>query len=256
MQPDPLFPTRNNRALHLWCAYPNDILEAPAAAACAALLSQDERGRWQRFLFEANRREFLATHALARTALSHYRPVAPQAWRFQVNDYGKPAIEPDCGLRFNLSNSPGLVVCLVAEGAEVGVDVEPVSRADKIAEVAHKVFSAAERAQLQALPAAERLDRGVSLWTLKESYIKGRGMGLSLPLEKISFLFDAAGGARMVLDPALGDEPGRWRFRQVDYAGHRIAVMADAPIEHPLEIWEVRLPLSAPMRVLAEKAGG
>ena len=130
-----------------------------------------------------------------RTALSYGRRVAAQDWQFSVNAHGKPAIEraseQDCGLHFNLSNSLGLVVCLVAEDVEVGVDVEPFERAEQILKLAPKVFSAAEQAQLAMLHEAEKLDRALSLWTLKESYIKARGMGLSLPLDKFSFLFDA-----------------------------------------------------------------
>ena len=73
------------------------------------------------------------------------------------------------------------------------MDVESFSRAEEIVPLAPRVFSAAERAQLDALPAAERPDRALSLWTLKEAYIKARGMGLSLPLQEISFLFEGEG---------------------------------------------------------------
>ena len=145
--------------LHLWCAYPDDLMADEAAQACARLLSEDEDKRWCAFKFERHRREFLATRALQRTALSACHSIAPQDWRFEVNAHGKPAAKPECGLRFNLSNSLGLVVCLVSEGAEVGVDVEPYERAEKIAEVAPRFFSPLELEQLERLGGAERLDR-------------------------------------------------------------------------------------------------
>jgi len=40
--------------------------------------------------------------------------------------------EQASGLKFNLSNSMGLVVCAVAHGLEIGVDVEPYTRAKTI----------------------------------------------------------------------------------------------------------------------------
>jgi 4'-phosphopantetheinyl transferase len=239
--------------LNLWCAYPDDLIADEVAQACAQLLSEDELARWQAFKFDRHAREFLATHALARIALSHHHPLAPQAWRFALNSYGKPTTDPECGLRFNLSNSPGLVVCLIARGAEVGVDVEPCVRAGKIAELAPEVFSPLELAQLEAVHGEERLDRALCLWTLKESYIKARGMGLSLPLNKFSFLFGGAEGIRLELEPVLKDQPERWRFCLLDHAGHRIAMMVERAVAPELHTWEVH-PFSAPPARLA--AGG
>ncbi len=178
------------KSLDLWCAYPDDLLEEEVAEACAAVVSEEELARCQRFRFENNRREALTTRALSRTALSHYHPLPPQAWRFTANAQGKPAIDPvidpDCKLKFNLSNSPGLVVCLISDGAEVGVDVESFARAGRILELAPEVFSALERAGLDRLPeianrpGADRPGRALSLWTLKEAYIKARGHGACL----------------------------------------------------------------------------
>jgi 4'-phosphopantetheinyl transferase len=236
----------NNDALQLWLAYPDDLLAQGVAPACELLLSEDERARWQAFKFDRLRREYLTTRALARASLSHNHPIAPEAWRFTLNAYGKPSAEPGYGLNFNLSNSRDLVVCLIARGAEVGVDVEPFQRAKEIAEVAPRVFSPLELAQLEALPDSERLDRGLSLWTLKEAYIKARGMGLSLTLDKISFVFGDEDGIRLELDPCLNDESGRWRFCLLDHAGHRIALMAERAAHPELEIREARPVLAAP----------
>jgi 4'-phosphopantetheinyl transferase len=213
-------------------------------------LSNEERARVARFKFERHRLESLATRVLVRTALSQHRSLPPQDWRFKSNPQGKPETDPECGLSFNLSNSVGLVVCLVAEGkAEVGVDVEPHERAKQIMELVPKVFSPVEQAQLAALADAEKLDRALSLWTLKESYIKARGLGLLVPLDEFSFVFGGAEGIRLEIDPRLGDEAGRWRFCQLDHAGHRIAVMVDRSAAGELEVWEARPMLAPPVRV-------
>lgn len=239
----------NLKPLNLWCGYPGDLLGDGVAEACLALVTADERARIARFKFERHRREALATRALVRTTLSRYRPIAPEAWRFAENAQGKPSTEPECGLRFNLSNSLGLVVCLVAEGADVGVDVEPAERAGQILKLTPEVFSAQERAQLESLPDAEKLDRALSLWTLKEAYIKARGMGLALPLDKFSFLFGGAERVRLEMDPSLGDEPGRWRFFLLGHAGHRIAGMVKREVAGALDVWETRPVLGEPVRV-------
>lgn len=245
----------NPGALQLWCAFPDDLLDPAAAAACAALLNEGERARWQRFRPERSRREYLATHALARTALSHSRPIAPRDWRFVTNAYGKPAPAPECGLRFNLSNSVGLAVCLVVDAPiEVGVDVEDRSRAAEIADIEYKVFSAAELAQVDALPETEKPGRYLSLWTLKEAYIKARGMGMALPLREISFLFDSAGEVRLEAADGVDEDASRWRFRRLDYAGHRIAMVWEGAAGRGLELREARPP-SSPTGLVSAESG-
>jgi 4'-phosphopantetheinyl transferase len=240
----------NRNPIKLWCAYPGDLEAEGVAEACAAVLNDEERARVARFKFERHRLESLATRALVRTALSRHRPVAPQDWRFKLNPQGKPAVDPACGLSFNLSNSVGLVVCLVAEAeSEVGVDVESYERAKQIMELVPKVFSPREQEQLAALAEGEKLDRALSLWTLKESYIKARGLGLMVPLDKFSFVFGGAEGIRVEIDPSLGDDAARWRFCQLDHAGHRIAVMVDRLAAGELEMWESRPVLAEPVCV-------
>jgi 4'-phosphopantetheinyl transferase len=239
----------NKDTLQLWLAYPDDVLDRGVAEACERLLSEEERARWEGFKFDRLRREYLATRALVRTALADNHPIAPEGWRFRSNEYGKPAAEPGVGIHFNLSNSRELVVCLIARGAEVGVDVEPFTRASGILEVAPRVFSELERRQLDGLGDRERLARGVSLWTLKEAYIKARGMGLSLPLDKISFVFGGAQEIRLELDRSLKDEPSRWRFCLLDHAGHRVALMVERTADAELEIWEARPLLAEPTRL-------
>lgn len=239
----------NANTFHLWCAFPADLLKEEAAAACAALLNGEETARWQRFRFDRHRRAFLATHALVRSALSCYRPTRAADWQFVAGEHGKPALTPGCGLRFNLSNALDLVVCLVAERAEVGIDTEPHSRAEEILALAADVFSAQERDQLNALPAGAQPARALSLWTLKEAYVKARGLGLSLPLADFSFLFDPGGDIRLVLTPALHDAAQNWRFTLLDHAGHRIALVVEAAAAGAIELLEARPPFAAPTKI-------
>jgi 4'-phosphopantetheinyl transferase len=236
--------------LYLWFAHPEELLAEAVTRECALLLSEDERTRWQRFRLARNRHEYLITRTLVRTALSQYHSMAPGTWRFQSNEYGKPNTYPDCGLRFNLSNSPGIVVCLISKGPEMGVDVEPFERAEEIAELAPEVFSQPELAQLAALSNRERLDRVLSLWTLKEAFVKAMGTGLSQSMNGVSFLFGGAEGIRLEVSLPSWLEPGRsWRFCLLDHAGHRIALMAEMAAAPVLQRWEARPFLAPPTRL-------
>lgn len=212
----------------MWTAAPDRALDPAARARCEALLSADEHARMQRFRFERDRNIYLVAHALVRTALSRYAPVAPAAWRFVTNAHGRPDIAPGaCArpLRFNLSHTRGLVAVAVALEREVGVDVEHMYPPTFSLDVAEHFFAPAEVAALLALPAAARRDRFFAYWTLKESYIKARGMGLALPLDQFAFDLDHGDDIVLSVDPRLADDGRAWWFHQrVIGPEHRLAV--------------------------------
>ena len=200
-------------AVHVWFTRTERVSERPLLEQYRLLLDADERARLTRFQFEPHRHTFLVAHALVRTTLSRYAPTAPRRWAFKTNKHGRPAIHPpQLGLRFNLSHTDGLVACAVTRGAEVGVDVEATTRKVDIA-VADRFFSQPEVAALRALPKHEQPYRFLQYWTLKESYIKARGMGLALPLGQFAFDMPDKGNPAVRFFDAIDDEPARWQFR-------------------------------------------
>lgn len=153
------------------------------------------------------------TRALLRTTLSRYASVPPEAWRFVLNPHGRPEIDTPREarwLKFNLSHTNSLVACLVARERAIGVDVEDRDRRGRLLDVAERFFSPSEAATLRRLPENEQLDRFFLYWTLKESYIKARGMGLAIPLAQFSF--DIGPSITVRFDPRLGDDPQSWQF--------------------------------------------
>jgi 4'-phosphopantetheinyl transferase len=80
---------------------------------------------------------------------------------------------------------------------------------------------------LRALPAEEQHRGFLAHWTLKESYVKARGLGLALPLDQFSFVHDEA-APHIVFDPRLADVAANWRFALVDaLPRHLVAVGMD-----------------------------
>ena len=190
------------------------------------LLSDDERKKRDRFRFEKDQHSCLVTRALVRTVLSSYADVAPEAWRFVTNEYGRPEIaEPHdaAWLKFNLSHTNGLIALIVARDREIGVDVEDRERDGRMLDVADRFFSPSEVEALRALPDDEQLDRFFLYWTLKESYIKARGMGLAIPLSQFSFAITS--DISIAFDPKLDDDPDSWQFTAMS-VGPRHALAA------------------------------
>jgi 4'-phosphopantetheinyl transferase len=221
--------------VHLWLARPDRVRAPALVQACLDLLSPEERARLAGLRLEARRHEYLVTRALVRTILSRYGASRPADWRFTQNAHGRPELDPPGRLRFNLSNSPGLVGCAVALH-EVGLDLEPHPRAVRILRLAARVFSAEERRALADLPEAARAGRALALWTLKEAYLKARGTGISLPLQELTFSPASPVEIALALGTSIQDDPARWHFRLLEHGGHGVAVAVDAPVL--LRAWE------------------
>jgi 4'-phosphopantetheinyl transferase len=202
------------------------------ATAFLQLLNEAEQTRLNSFAVKDAALQYLVTRALVRTTLSRYAEVPAQTWEFETNDYGRPHISHPLelrDLRFNLSNTTGLVACAVSMDCEIGVDVENVVRPVDAEEVAPSVFAAPELADFLGTKSEDRRDRFFSYWTLKEAYIKARGMGLSLPLD--AFWFELGDRPPLLYTTdRCPDVPERWRFYQyVPTDEHMMAVAVAAP---------------------------
>ena len=113
-----------------------------------------------------------------------------------------------------------MVTCAVSVAHEkVGVDVERMDRKRGFLDIADRFFSPSEARALRALPASDQTRRFFACWTLKESYIKARGLGLALALEQFSFHFEHE-EVRVTFDEELGDDPARWRFALLSALSH------------------------------------
>ncbi|MCP4221647.1 MAG: 4'-phosphopantetheinyl transferase superfamily protein [bacterium] len=100
---------------------------------------------------------------------------------FRTNQYGKPFLEGKDDFHFNLSHS-GIWVVAAVDTQPVGIDVEQISDVDLA--ISRNYFSEDEHQDLMS--SDDRLSYFFTLWTMKESYIKILGKGLSKPLNSFS----------------------------------------------------------------------
>lgn len=151
-----------------------------------ALLDDGERDRYERFLRDEDKARFVTGRFLARTALAEITGLDPGDMRFTTDcphcggTHGKPRL-PGGGVDFSLSHSGDRVVLVLAEGAEVGVDVERESDRD-IDRLAEMVLAAPEREVLAALPPEGRKRAFHRYWSRKEAILKATGHGLAAPM--------------------------------------------------------------------------
>ena len=243
--------------LDLWLA-PEPAELAPALAECwAALLSADERQRWQRYAREEDRKRFLLVRALVRKVLGQELRMQPGDLVFRADNHGKPHIVAPGGkaLHFNLSHTRGRSVLVVSRKVEVGVDVESLQREVELLALARRYFATPEVRMLEDLAPEPQRELFFALWTLKEAWVKAKGLGLRVPLDEFSFhgpgltlaanaadaqsvAIGAPGAAAIELhcDPQLLEQAADWSFRLLRQGEFRIAVAAAHPAAHPLHL--------------------
>lgn len=213
----------------LWLAHLPRAGEAPPAFE--RWLSVEERRRVDALIRPPSRLQRLVAYAARRAVLSFYSQCDPGAWRFVAGVHGRPEFTPVPGappLRVSLSHTEGLVAIAVAQTADVGVDVERVDPRRRVLEIAEYCFALEETAALLAASAEARPALFATLWTLKESYLKARGVGLWGGVGLSACRFKLADNGRKVLfypAPAAEDRPDEWRFITFKPTpGHRGAV--------------------------------
>jgi 4'-phosphopantetheinyl transferase len=197
--------------VHVWRA---SLDVAPSTVDALSLtLTPDELQRANRFRFYRGRLDFIVARGGLRAILGRYLQKHPRELRFEYGSHGKPEladnlVEP--GLRFNLSHAHRLALYAISLGREVGIDIEWIRPEFPGDEIAESFFSRGEVLALSSLPAGQKTEAFFNCWTRKEAYIKARGEGLSIPLERFEVSLAPGEPARLLKVDGDPDERARW----------------------------------------------
>jgi 4'-phosphopantetheinyl transferase len=134
-----------------------------------------EAERAARFSFDHLGRRYLRSHAALRAILRKYTGMPLD---FATAEHGKPYLPAAPQLQFNLSHSHEMALVAVAQGFEVGVDVEWFRPLPQCMAIAERFFPPLEAAALADLALAEREQEFFRRWTGIEAKLKARGVGL------------------------------------------------------------------------------
>jgi 4'-phosphopantetheinyl transferase len=244
--------------IHLWLAFYDEITDERLLSDYRSLLNSAEKEQQVRFYFAKDRLRYLVTRALVRTVMSRYVPIDPRDWVFSTNAYGCPEIANAQGreafLSFNISHTESLIVLGVTTHRALGVDVENFRAREVSIEIADRYFAPAEVAALNNVPPQQQQYRFFEYWTFKESYIKARRMGLSLPLDKFSFHYPHDRALEIAIDAELADDAARWQFWQFQpRPEYLVAICAERiPDQPPRLVVHQTVPMSSEKSVSPE----
>ena len=128
---------------------------------------------------QGDRDEFAAARGLARVALMIHSGQHITAIKLATCGLWTKPSAVGCGdWQVNITHCQGAIAVAVAEGIQVGVDVEAGDKRISEADLARVYFAAAEASALAAQPFAQTRSGFYRLWSAKEALAKAAGGGL------------------------------------------------------------------------------
>ncbi|MFR8080605.1 MAG: 4'-phosphopantetheinyl transferase family protein [Odoribacter splanchnicus] len=135
------------------------------------------------------RRTKLLGEGMIRRLLFRLWGLHKEDYLIRIGEHGKPLVESRFTVWYNLSHSGDYIVAAFSH-LEVGIDIEQKRKARM--EVARRFFHPAEIQCLQNLAGDAQDELFFRYWSVKESFLKYTGSGLSSPLSG----FESADGHR------------------------------------------------------------
>lgn len=157
-----------------------------------SILDEREKYVYNRYLLAQKKVEFLVGRYMLKNLLAYLLGRKPGSIYFNQNKYGKLCLEDTLQdkrqgkIEFNLSHSHGMVACAVVLEHEVGIDTERLD--GNLLDVAKRVFAPGEVEYIFNHEERFQNDVAYRIWTLKEAYIKAKGIGLSMDLRSFNVL--------------------------------------------------------------------
>ena len=208
--------------------------------------------RLRRYRLDEDFQRGLLGHLLVNHLVRLVAPWMKEVPTIGTGKFGKPHLQDQPDLHFNLSHSGSWVVCVLSS-TPVGIDVEQIQPVWP--EIAKNVFSHSEMEDFLTMPIAQRQGYFFDVWAIKESYLKMTGEGLFHPLTSITVGRNGTGERRILQDGrAVADV-----FPAVSCGlkGYRLAICANKrPTLERLEFItmdrllrsDLDIPLSSPFR--------
>lgn len=203
---------------------PDEVIDA-----LAALLTDAERARANRYRFDDDRRRSIVARASTRRMLANALGTDPRPLSIVEGDHGKPALAGH-EMEFNASHSGDLVAVALA-ATPVGIDIERRRALHAPLTLARRFFSPDEFAFVSA--ASDLASAFFHVWTAKEAIVKASGKGIGAS--------DLRGFTVPFGERRSGLVTGTWSVTSIDpprpgyYAAVAVAGVAESVIARAID---------------------
>jgi len=197
-------------------------------------LNDQELQRASQFKFDSLKSDFIICRGFVKTCLAKYLDTCAQAVNFSYLEKGKPFLEKDPSLHFNISHSGRKGVLAVTKNQRVGIDIEKHQINISFKKLASRFFSKNESNVICQMDGEKLCDSFYRCWTRKESFIKATGDGLSFPLELFEVNFSDQQPARLLNTFWNPEEKQKWQLFNLELPGGYSGAIASESINKVL----------------------
>jgi 4'-phosphopantetheinyl transferase len=225
---DRLFPRSPDPSAQVWQVADSAVMAVPLTAVDPKpnLLSPAEQAQADRIHHKQRRHTFLASRTLLRQWLSQVTGQPANRLTLGTGPHGKPFLVEDPSLQFNLSHGGDWLAIVLRDRHAVGIDIEPIQPRKRLDQLCRRYLSEGESRTVLSLPPDQAQTQFLRYWTCKEAYVKGLGVGLTIPLNTVNLtLPDPQSAEPQWIQPAQGLEPD-WRIYQWQPTPGYVAALA------------------------------
>ena len=226
--------------IHLHCLpLPHDV---PELARFKKLLSIPEKERAFLLKSDLAKNRYIAGRGVLRDILGGYLDRDPAVLQIATGEHGKPYLAGgEANLRFNLSHVDGVLILAVADGVEIGIDIERIDTDKPVHTMARLAFSQREQEELFTLPLSQQSQAFYHCWVRKEACLKACGRGFSVPGNSFNIPVCLE---KLPLQALINCDTSLWHVRDIDVPAQycaAVAVEADGISPSPPTIvWVVK----------------
>jgi len=146
------------------------------------VLDAVEQAHAQKIKNDLLRNRYIEVHGRLRNILARTLNEPPEKISIKKAEHGKPYLNDNPELVFNLSHSAAAMVIAVGWNCRLGVDIENCKPRTSLAALVDKCFAEEEIAYWNKLPDAQKIPEFYRYWTRKEAFVKATGRGIALGL--------------------------------------------------------------------------
>lgn len=146
------------------------------------VLDAAEQAHAKKITNDVLRNRYIEVHGRLRNILAQTLNEPPEKISIKKAEHGKPYLDGNPELVFNLSHSAAAMVIAVGWNCQLGVDIENCKPRTSLAALVDKCFAEEEIAYWNKLPDAQKIPEFYRYWTRKEAFVKATGRGIALGL--------------------------------------------------------------------------